>query len=314
MPEPGSTFASGADARYGYHLLNLLGSLKARSDVFDRVVVFDLGLTPHQRELADSVRGVEVREVPAFVPHWRQGFTWKPWVWTHLDTTETVFWLDAGATLLRSLAGALAQIEERGYFLVSQGRRLEELVPADYWELYGLPRSAGAREYVAAGIIGFRVGSGFYRRVVVPTYEDCLAGRSLGFSAAELDGLNRGLQATPEPVVRDCAHFRWDQSLLNIHLALALPDAFVNDLDEYAGWRSPRDHPRQVIWSHRRAGPLSYLPRVPYTRNGLRNRLFGLRYRVRWWLALHSKYVTRATYEWKLRKTWSSLRRRRAPR
>src|SRR6202011_5230612 len=107
--------ATGADERYGYHLVNLLGSLRANSDVFDRVVAFDLGLTPHQRLLLDDVPGIEVRTVPPFVAHWSQGFTWKPWIWSNLDAGELVFWLDAGDTLLRSLRPALAQIRERGY-------------------------------------------------------------------------------------------------------------------------------------------------------------------------------------------------------
>ena len=59
--------------------------------------------------------------MPAFAPHWAQGFTWKPWIWTHIDA-DRVFWLDAGATVLRSFRGVRDRIEEDGYFLVSQGR------------------------------------------------------------------------------------------------------------------------------------------------------------------------------------------------
>jgi hypothetical protein len=302
-----TVFATGADAAYGYHLLNLLGSLKTNSDVFDRVVAFDLGLTPHQRRLLDSVRGVEVATVPAFVPHWSQGFTWKPWVWTHLEA-DVLWWLDAGATLLRSLEPALGQIRERGYFVVSQGNELRDIVPADYFELYGLPPDAAVRPYVAAGIIGFRTEGEFYDRVVVPTYEDCLAGRNLGYSADELSR-NRGLGRVAAPTIRDCRHFRWDQTLLNIHLAQELPDAFVNDLDEYAGWRSPRDHPRQVIWSHRRRGSMSYLKRVPYRGPGaLRARLFGLRYQLRWWVKMNERFLTPTSYRWKARKLRGALR------
>jgi len=43
--------ASAADAAYGYHLLNLVGSIRRNSDVFDRIEAFDLGLTGHQRRL-----------------------------------------------------------------------------------------------------------------------------------------------------------------------------------------------------------------------------------------------------------------------
>lgn len=304
-----SVFATGADERYGYHLLNLLGSLQVNSDVFDRVVAYDLGLSPHQRGLLDGVEGVEVREVPAFAPHWSQGFTWKPWVWTHLDAGELVFWVDAGDTILRSLAPALERVRERGLFVVGQGSRLGDIVPADYWDLYGVPRELAETEYVAAGIIGFRVGGEFYRRVVVPTYEDCLAGRSLGFSADEVPALNRGLQATEAPVVRDCRHFRWDQTVLNLRLFAAYPEPPVEDMWRYAGWKSPRDHPEQVIWNHRRQGDMRYLGRVRFRPGSrLRGRAFAAAFRLRWWRRMHAKYFSPTTYRLKLARIARSLR------
>ena len=78
----------------------------------------------------------------------------------------------------------------------------------------------------------------------------------------------------------------------------------MNDLYEYAGWRSPHDHPHQVIWSHRRRGSLRYLKRVPYAGPGaLRARAFGARYQLRWWLKLNERYLQRTTYRLKARKT-----------
>jgi hypothetical protein len=304
-----AVFATGADERYGYHLLNLLGSLKANSDVFDRVVAYDLGLTQHQRGLLDAVEGVEVRTVPAFTQNWARGFTWKPWIWTHLDAGEVVFWLDAGDTILRSLGPALDQIRERGYFLVSQGNPLRNIVPSDFYDLYELAREQGEREHVAAGIIGFRVGSPFYEEVIVSVYEDCLAGRSLGFSPDEVAAFNLGLHRMDDPPLRDCLHFRWDQSVLNARLFAAIPDAFVNDLDEYGGYRTARDHPRQVIWNHRRRGNMAYLARVPYRREAaLRGRAFGVVFRLRWWRKMHERLFEPSTYVLKARKLARSLR------
>jgi hypothetical protein len=298
-----TVFATGANERYGYHLLNLLGSLKANSDVFDRVVAYDLGLSAHQRVLLEAVRGVEVREVPAFAPHWSQGFTWKPWIWTHLDAGEIVLWLDAGATVMRSLEPTLEQTRRRGYFLVSQGNALDDIVPADYWELYGVPRETGAREYVWAGGVGFDTRAPFYERVIVPTYDDCVAGRSLGFSPDEAPMFNTGMQASDAPPVRDCRQFRWDQTVFNLRVFAACPDVFVNDIWEYAGWRSAHDHPRQVIWHHRRQGTLAYLKRVPYEGPGaLRKRLFGIRHQIAWWRRLHWRYFEPTTYRLKARK------------
>jgi hypothetical protein len=283
-----AVLATGADERYGYALLNLLGSVAANSPSFERIFAYDLGLSPFQRRLLDAVRGVEVRTVPPFAPHWAACFTWKPWIWTHLDADEIV-WLDAGTTVLRPLEPLLDKIREHGYFLVSQGHPLEWLVPADYYELYGLPGEAAREQTVAAGIIGFRIGSDFYNRVIVPTYEDCLLGRNLGFSPHESERLNYGLNRLDDPPLRDCSHFRWDQSILNIRLRMALARPRIGDLDRFAGFRSANDHPEQVIWSHRRRGDFRYLPRVPY-RLPLAplGRAFGLWLRWRWWARTHS--------------------------
>jgi hypothetical protein len=301
MSTESTVFASAADAGYGYHLLNLVGSVKANSDVFDRIEVFDLGLSPHQRTLLAAIPDVTLREVPPFIPHWAQCFTWKPWAWMQIEAAR-VFWLDAGATVLRSLEHALGEVDERGYFLVSQGNQLRDIVPPDYFELFQLPVHYSERPYVAAGILGFRPRERFFERVLVPTYEDCLAGRNLGFSPDEIASKNRGVGYVESPPIRDCRHFRWDQTLLNIRLALAEPDANVADLDEYGGWVSPHDHPRQVIWNHRRGGSLRYLKHVPYTgRHRWRRRAFGLRWQARWWLKLHSRFLEPRTYRLKAR-------------
>jgi hypothetical protein len=300
--------ATAADESYGYHALNLVGSVKRNSNIFDRIEVFDLGLLPRQHELLSAVPGVIVRDVPPFVPHWAQCFTWKPWAWMQV-TADRVFWLDAGASVLRSLGRALDQIEALGYFVVSQGNELGDIVPPDYFESYGLSTREAGRPYVAAGIVGFRPDAEFFRRILEPTYADCVAGRNLGYSAHELHSKNRGLSHMESPPIRDCVHFRWDQTLLNIHLTLEMPDATVADLDEYAGWRSARDHPGQVIWSHRRPASLRYLGSVPQTGPGAwRRRAFSRWWQIRWWLALHRHLLQPRIYGLKAR---SMIARRR---
>lgn len=301
--------ATAADSSFGYHAVNLAGSVKQNSDVFDRIEVFDLGLGVEQRELLSAVPGVVVRRIEPFVPHWAQCRTWKAWAWLQVEA-DRVFWLDAGATVLRSLAPALDQIAEHGYFLVSQGNELRDIVPPDYFSLYGLSERFARRPYVASGIIGFRPGSDFFERVVRPTYADSLDGRNLGFSAGEVEGRNRGLDFMEKPPIRDCRHFRWDQTVLNARLFLAFPDAEVADLDEYAGWRSRRDHPHQVIWSHRRRGSLSYLKRIRYVGPGRwRRRLSGARIQIGWWWKLHERLRDPSTYVTKARLLIGSSRR-----
>jgi hypothetical protein len=298
-----TTLASAANARYGYHLLNMLGSVERNSDVFDNIIVFDLGMDERQRALVHALRDVEVRTVPPFVPHWAKCFSWKPWIWTHVDS-EALFYLDAGATVLSPLDDVITAIGDEGYFVVGQGISLGEIVPSDYYDLYRLPREAATREYVAAGIIGFRTDGAFFDEVVKPAYEDVLLGRNLGFSRSEVDTMNWGMTELEEPVVRDCSHFRHDQTLLNIHLALALPNAHVHDLREYAGPFSPNDHPRQRIWNHRRASDWRYVDansyRFPYrllalwTRTTLR--FGGWKMRKRWLFqpASYRRAATRA--------------------
>jgi hypothetical protein len=295
-----TVLATGADVRYGFHLLNLLGSVKANSNIFDRIVAYDLGLSPFQRRLLDGVRGVEVRVVPPFVPHWRQGRTWKTWIWTHLEA-ERLFWLDAGTTVLRSLADPLEQIRERGYFVVSQGHPIRDVTPPDYLRGHGVTLDQAEHMSIAAGIIGFRRDADFFSRVIVPTYEDALRGLSLGFSPDELDKLNIGMDRLENPPIRDCRIFRHEQTLLGMYFYRHVPQPVVNDVYKYGGWMSPRDHPEQLIWSHRRQGSFGYLPRVPYApRLWLFGKAWGVWFHGRSWRRLHRWLFRPSTYLRKL--------------
>jgi hypothetical protein len=300
--------ASGADERYGNWLLNMLGSVQANSDgLFDQVVVYDLGLNPFQGRLVRGIRGVEVRTVPPFVAHWRQGFTWKPWIWTHLEA-DILLWLDAGLTVLRRLDPIVEAIRRDGYFAVGQGHPVRSGTPSDYVDLYGLTDEQLDRTQIAAGIFGFATAHPFFDQVVVATYEDCLRGRSLGYSPDEAGRLNVGLGRETDPTLRDCTYFRWDQSILNIQFARALPSPVVHDLDRYAGWKSPRDHPGQLIWSHRRRGDLAYLPFVRYRPRLMAvGKFWGTWVRWRWWAKNHSWFFRPQTYLRKARRIAASL-------
>ena len=301
-----SVLATAADARYGLQLVNLLGSVRANSDIFDEIVVFDLGLDGLQRRLLEDVPRTSIGTVPPFVPHWRQGRTWKTWIWTHVDA-ERLFWLDAGTTVLRSLDSALRQVDELGYFVVSQGHPVGDCIPADYYDLFDFPRELAERETIAAGILAFRPGSDFYDRVIVRAHEDAINGFSLGFSPADIPGRNAGLDHTDAPTSRDCLYFRWDQTVLNIRFYLGVSEPLIADLDEYAGWRSPHDHPRQVIWSHRRTGALHYLSRAP---RSLLGRSLGLLARIRWWRKRHERWFNPTTFLLKAKRLQSQRRDR----
>jgi hypothetical protein len=282
-----TVLATGADERYGYWLLNMIGSVKSNSDLFDRIVAYDLGLDTRQRRLLDNVRDVEVRSVPSFKPRWREGRAWKAWIFTHLEAQRLV-WLDAGLTVLRPLSEVLVDVDDHEYFAVSQGIRVSETVPADYYELLDFPRELGDRISIAAGVIAFDRHTDFYRNVIVPTYSDCLRNLSIGWSQQEAHIINRGLDRTDVPIPRDCPHFRHEQTLLNIHFYKNVASPIVRDLDKFAGWRSRHDHPQQVIWSHRRNGKPTYMTRIPFRgRAAVTGRIFGLRYRFRSWQVTH---------------------------
>jgi hypothetical protein len=258
-----TALVSAADARFGKWLINLVGSVQRKSDIFDRIVVYDLGLTTFQRRLLEAARGVEVQTVPAFIPHWRGGRTWKTWIWTHLEA-DVIVWLDAGATVLRPLTDIIEQTGERGYFVVSSGVTADKSTPSAYYLLYDLPQEFGRHISITAGILAYARGSVFYADVVRPTFDDAVLGLNLGFSEAEVEKLNWGLDELEHVIVRDCPLFRHEQTLLNIHFYRSTPKPYLNDLYKYGGFMSPRDHPEQVIWNHRRRGDYRFLPRVKY--------------------------------------------------
>jgi hypothetical protein len=204
----------------------------------------------------------------------------------------------------------ISQIEERGYFAVSQETPLSATTPKDYWALYGLSPQLGSHMAIAAGIFGFATHGEFFEEVVVPTYDDCVAGRSLGFSGGDVDRLNEGLYRDLAPTVRDCTHFRHDLTVLNLRFRAAVEDPVVNDLDEYAGFRSPHDHPRQVIWNHRRRGSFRYLMKVPYRAKARPLELaYGAYVALQWWTHTHRWLLRPKTYTGKGLRMISALRK-----
>ena len=133
----------------------------------------------------------------------------------------------------------------------------------------------------------------------------------MGVSASEAALHSFSLAPGREVVLRDCAQFRHDQTILNVRLFTSLPDAEVAELDGFGGWRSPHDHPRQVIWNHRKRGDLRYLPRVPYTfPTVVYGTPVGIVLRVREWLRAHRWLFRASTYAGGRRRLSVALRRR----
>ncbi len=178
----GTVLASAANERYGYHLLNMLGSVERNSDLFDRIVVYDLGLDDRQRRLIRGLRSVEVRSVPPFAAHWAKCFSWKPWIWTHTDGCPDVLprrRLNGAALPGR---GALHN-RPRGLFRRRPGDRARGDRPVGL-----LLRSTTCRASQPHASTSPQESSAFARAAsssetsFVPTYEDVLLGRKLGYS------------------------------------------------------------------------------------------------------------------------------------
>jgi hypothetical protein len=279
---------SAADRLYGSQLLNLVGSVHARSNCFDRIVVFDLGLTSLQRLLLRETRGVELRPMRPFVAHWAQCWSWKPWILTQVEARR-ILYLDAGTTVLRELREPLEQIDERGYFVVGTGHPNREHTPSEYYDLYALPKWFSDTDCVGGNVIGFARGSRFYDDVVLPTVEDVKRGRNLGWSEDEATWRNVGINRMDAPPVRDARRFRHDQTLLNIHFYLAIESPYVNPTVPYAPSAGPREHPEQLLWAHRRRAAFPHIADIPFATRRARvaGRALGTLLQARWWLRVN---------------------------
>ena len=106
-----------ASAGYATSLLSLLGSINCDWPNHPDVLVYDLGLPESVVSLLQEHR-VDIRKVPAFVPHWRMDYTWKPWCFNDA-AARTYLWLDAGLCVLRSMDEVFLAAERLGYFAVS---------------------------------------------------------------------------------------------------------------------------------------------------------------------------------------------------
>jgi len=269
--------ATACDRRYARAALNLLGSVRRNSNIFDAVYLYDVGLTRLQVEIFKSIRGVSVIAVPDFVPHARRCWTWKPWVWCNTPGDQVLF-LDAGAEVLGSLIEVREEIANHGYFVVGQfealesGHTVEDVVPSDFYDTFAIPPALSAKPVIAGGVVGFRKDSDFYEHVVRDVLRYAEAGYTLGFSKHEL-WRNRWVNRMPNPPVRDCSYFRHDQTLLNIFFYKYIRSPVISPFEKFGAFQ--RNGSRgQVIWTPRLRGKGEYVRAVDYKTLGrVRNTL-----------------------------------------
>lgn len=285
-----------ADKRFAWQALNLIGSVLSVSDIFETIFVYDLGMSPEQLRSFQDIPGVKIRPVTPFVEHWKACWSWKPWVWCDAPG-EDVLYLDAGTEARGDLTPVLDWVKREGYFVVSQyesiqgGHTLEDIIPTDYYNIFGLNKKMADRPVVAGGLVGFSRNSSFYREVVAETLKFVARGYNLGWSESER-WRNKPPHYQVNSPLRKCRYFRHDQSLFNLLLYRFSASPVIAPMSRFA--RVDRSHQPEVIISNDRLlSPLTYMNKIPYgSRRRWRNLSNLLR---RWTIKMRPVYIMKVS-------------------
>ncbi len=235
------------DSQHAPFLANAISSIKINFPDHPRIVIFDIGLSRLEKAEFKEIKGVELRKVPEFTPHWKINWSWKLYALTR-DLGRYNLYLDLpNFLILRSLSTFFYMIKRNGYFLVSNQQQLHEITPKNFWELYGLNFCAIGKEITfGAGIIGYdRYHSSF--KAIERAFNDVIQGLNLGRSSIET---NKNYKPN---IIRDCVCFRADQTVLN----LAFRNLYNDRLHIYktlriCGHGQSDNHPNQYLWYARR--------------------------------------------------------------
>jgi hypothetical protein len=107
-----------ANHAYFGSIVSLLGSIFRRYRGYERILVYDLGLSSMERLILSYVKDVSIRQVPPFCPHYLDvgSFAWKTAALCDaLEEGMAVLWLDAGIEIQGSLDDLFETIERDGY-------------------------------------------------------------------------------------------------------------------------------------------------------------------------------------------------------
>lgn len=285
-----SALVTATDAKYAPFLFNTLSSIHANFPDHPLVYVFDLGLNRAQRCELESVPWIRLRAIDKFIPNWKVGWSWKPYILTRVNERFVLYFDAANIVLYRSIALWFLAIKRHGFFGISNGQRMQEITPTDYWALFGLDSDAcAARPTFGAGLFGFDRASPAGLAI-----SKCLAltvaGWNLGRSASEQNPLYGKV------AIRDCVCFRADQTLFNLamieHMGLAI---LVRDEVRYCGRGGSNDHVNQYLWySRRNKSSLLYFTRPLHTYSSVFffNRITGwVKLSIRWRASELKKWV-----------------------
>lgn len=234
--------------RFFPSVLNLIGSIKANYPNHPKIYVYSLGLLPILKNELKTIENIELIEMPHFCKFWESCYTWKTYIFNS-PLAYLNLYLDAGNQVLKPLDEIFQQIKKNEYFAVGQGGILKKITPVEYKQILGLNNDYDNDEYITAGVFGFKNSPNIGISLNL-SYQTARAGLCLGFSESEFKKRNKGKDKSI--FIRNCELFRHDQTLLNLYLRKYFGKIFINNINKYAGWQSPNEHPEQLIWNLRR--------------------------------------------------------------
>ncbi|MFT5046374.1 MAG: hypothetical protein ACI8UP_003353 [Porticoccaceae bacterium] len=242
-----SALVTAADAKYAPFLFNALSSIHSNFPTHPLVYVFDLGLSRAQRCELKSVPWVRLRKIEKFAPHWKTGWSWKPYILTRVRERYVLYFDAANIVLYRSIALWFLAIKRHGFFGIANGQRMQDVTPSDYWSMFGLdPDACAGRPTFGAGLFGFdQIGPA--GAAISKCLALTIAGWNLGRSASEQNPLYGNV------ALRDCVCFRSDQTLINLAIIEHMgSNILIRDELRYCGLGGQRDHVNQYLWYARR--------------------------------------------------------------
>lgn len=229
-------------SKYYQRLCNMIGSIQHNWMNAPPIIIYDLGLTEDHKTQLRQFKGVkEIIQVPPFVPHWRQHYTWKPWCWRDLlNHADAFFALDAGLSVLRPMPEVLYQIEMIGYFVASHLHPMTSEVTLAHCKGCGIdPEFRNNRPMLNAGMVGF---SQRYKWIT----DEIL-------NVAKVEEYIK-----PDGTV---IHPRWEQAILSVMMHKHIGERLIiNSMDLYMRYEDS-NIPGQAIWQHRKnKSALIYTP------------------------------------------------------
>jgi len=242
-----SALVTASDAKYAPFLFNALSSIHTNFPDHPLVYVFDLGLNRSQRFELESIPWIRLKAIEKFVPHWKEGWSWKPYILTQVDERFVLYFDAANIVLYRSIALWFLAIKRHGFFGIANGQLLRDITPSDYWTMFALdPVICAGRPTFGAGLFGFD-GAGSAGNAI----RKCLSLTIDGWNLGRSDGEKNPLYG--KVPLRDCMCFRADQTLFNLAMVEYVgPDLLIRNEERYCGRGGPRDHANQYLWYARR--------------------------------------------------------------